>query len=227
MITPFAGNHIAAYLGDGGPALSASLNNPWNIAVSAGGNIYIADQNNHAIRVVAPGGNISTIAGNGTQGFSGDGGAASGAILNSPAGVAVDPAGNVYIADSGNNRVRKINAASGVITTIVGNATETFSGDGGPANQAGLYGPYALVIDGAGDLYLADVFHNRIRMITSNAATLTYPTIRVNRVSATQDETLENDGNAALNISSLLAGANSQLDPVATTCSSSSPLPSR
>lgn len=81
------------------------------------------------------------------------------------------------------------------------------------------------MIDGAGDFYVADVFHNRIRMITSNAATLSYPTIRVNRVSATQDETLENDGNAPLNISSLLAGANSQLDPIATTCSSSAPVP--
>jgi large repetitive protein len=223
VITPFAGNHTAAYLGDGGPALSAALNNPWSIAISASGAVYIADQNNHAIRVVSSG-NISTIAGNGTPGFSGDGGPASGAILNSPAAVAIDPAGNIYIADSGNNRVRKINAVSGVIATIVGNATETFSGDGGPANQAGLYGPYALIIDGAGDLFVADVFHNRIRKITSNAATLSYLTIRVNRVSATQDETLENDGNLPLDISSLLAGANSQLDPIATTCSSSAPL---
>jgi DNA-binding beta-propeller fold protein YncE len=84
---------------------------------------------------------ISTIAGDGTQGFSGDGGSASGAILNSPAAVAIDVAGNVYVADSGNNRVRKINAVSGVITTVVGNATETFSGDGGPADQAGLTVP--------------------------------------------------------------------------------------
>jgi hypothetical protein len=226
IISAFAGNHVAAYLGDGGPAVSASLNGPWSATVGPDGQVYIADQNNHCIRKVALDGTISTIAGNGTSGFSGDGGSASAALLNSPAATAIDVAGNIYIADSGNNRVRKINAVSNEIDTIAGNTTETFSGDGGPANQAGIYGPYALVLDGSGNLYVSDVFHNRIRLISSNSAVLNFPTIRVQRVSATQNQELENDGNLPLNISALDPVVNSQLDPVATTCSTSTPLDS-
>ncbi len=222
-ITGFAGNHVAAYLGDGGPATSASLSAPWSITVSPIGEVYIADQSNHAIRKVALNGTIATVIGNGTSGFSGDGGPGSGATLNSPASVAIDVAGNLYIADSGNNRVRKVNASTGIISTVVGNSTESFSGDGGPADQAGLYGPYALVLDGAGDLLISDVFHNRIREISSTSANLNYPTMRVNRVSATQDVTLENDGNAPLNIAAVQAVTNAEVDP-ATTCLVTQPL---
>ncbi len=223
QIIAFAGNHAAAYTGDGGPAISASLSAPWSVTVSSIGEVYIADQSNHAIRKVALNGTISTVIGNGTSGFSGDGGPGSGATLNSPASVAIDVAGNLYIADSGNNRVRKVNAASGIITTVVGNSTESFSGDGGPADQAGLYGPYALVLDSAGDLLISDVFHNRIREISSTGANLNYPTMRVNRISATQNVTLENDGNAPLNIAAVQAVTNAQVDP-ATTCLVTQPL---
>jgi sugar lactone lactonase YvrE/predicted secreted protein len=225
VITAFAGNHTQAYSGDGGNATSASLNSPWGVTVSPSGDVYIADQNNHCIRKVTHQ-IISTISGGGTPGFSGDGGAGTAAVLNSPSGVVIDVAGNIYIADTGNNRVRKINAATGIITTVAGNGTETFSGDGGAADGAGMYGPYGLVLDGAGDLFIADVFHNRIRMISSNNAQLSFPTMRVNRVSATQNETLENDGNAPLNISAVQPITNAQLDSSVTTCSATSPVAS-
>ncbi len=224
VISAFAGNHSAGYAGDNGPATSASLNGPWSVTVAPDGQVYIADQSNHCIRKVALDHTITTIAGNGTSGFSGDGGPASEAVFDSPAATALDVAGNLYIADSGNNRVRKINAATGVIDTVVGSANESFSGDGGHANQAGLYGPYALVLDGPGNLYISDVFHNRIRKVKSNSAVQNFPTMRVQRVSATQNETLENDGNAPLNISQITPSQNAQLDPTATTCSTSAPL---
>ncbi|NYF50753.1 Ig-like domain repeat protein [Tunturiibacter gelidoferens] len=221
IISAFAGNHTPAYAGDGGQAVSASLNGPWSATVGPDGQIYIADQNNHSIRKVALDGTITTIAGNGTSGFSGDGGAASAAVMDSPAATAIDAAGNIYIADAGNNRVRKVNAVTGEIDTVVGSNLESFSGDGGPANAAGMYGPYGMALDGSGNLYVSDVFHNRIRLVKSINAVLNFPTIRVQRVSSTQDEELENDGNAPLNISDLNAGVNTQLDPVATTCSTS------
>ena len=221
IISAFAGNHTATYAGDGGPALNASLSGPWSVTVGPDGQIYIADQNNHSVRKVALDGTITTVAGNGTSGFSGDGGPASGAVLDSPAATAIDAAGNIYIADAGNNRVRKVNAVTGEIGTVVGSALESFSGDGGAADAAGMYGPYGMALDGKGDLYVSDVFHNRIRLVKSINAILDFPTIRVQRVSATQNEELENDGNAALNISDLNAGVNTQLDPVATTCSTS------
>ncbi|NYF91012.1 Ig-like domain repeat protein [Tunturiibacter empetritectus] len=221
IISVFAGNRVAAYAGDGGPAVGASLNGPWGVTVGPDGQIYIADQNNHSVRKVALDGTISTIAGNGTSGFAGDGGPASAAVLDSPAATAIDAAGNIYIADAGNNRVRKVNAVTGEIDTVVGSNQESFSGDGGPATGAGMYGPYGMALDGSGNLYVSDVFHNRIRLVKSINAVLNFPTIRVQRVSATQDEELENDGNAPLNISSLNPGVNTQLDPVATTCSTS------
>ncbi|MGF7179359.1 Ig-like domain repeat protein [Tunturiibacter psychrotolerans] len=226
IISGFAGNHIANYAGDGGQATSASLNGPWGVTVGPDGQIYIADQNNHSVRKVALDGTITTIAGNGTSGFTGDGGPASGAVLDSPAGTVIDAAGNIYISDAGNNRVRKVNAVTGEIDTVVGSTLESFSGDGGPANAAGMYGPYGMALDGTGNLYVSDVFHNRIRLVQSINAVLNFPAIRVQRVSSTQDQELENDGNAALNISDLNPGVNTQLDPVATTCLTTAPIPS-
>jgi hypothetical protein len=137
IISAFAGNHTATYAGDGGPATSASLNGPWGVTVGPDGQIYIADQNNHSIRKVALDGTITTIAGNGTSGFSGDGGPASTAVLDSPSATAIDAAGNIYISDAGNNRVRKVNPVTGEIDTVVGSDLESFSGDGGPAKRSG------------------------------------------------------------------------------------------
>ncbi len=151
----------------------------------------------------------------------GDGGSGQSAELDNPAGVVLDPGGNIYIADSGNNRVRKVNGATGVITTIAGNMDEAFGGDGGPAPAAGLYGPYSVFVDQAGDLLISDLFHNRVREISSNVATLPeYATIRVGKVSPPQAQGYENDGNGALLFSSANFAVlnNSALDPATTTC---------
>ena len=137
-INTVAGNVPAGhslYGGDNGPATSAQLASPLGVAVDSAGNLYIADTDNHRIRKVSNG-VITTVAGNGTAGFSGDNGPATSAQLNYPAGVAVDSAGNLYIADTDNNRIRKV--SNGVITTVAGNGTLGFSGDNGPATSAQL-----------------------------------------------------------------------------------------
>ncbi len=229
-ISTVAGTGAYGFAGDGGLATAAELNAPWSATpipsstpgVYAG--FYIADQNNNRIRKVDASGNISTIAGS-TSGYSGDNGPALQAQLAEPASVLIDVAGDIYIADSGNNVVRRIAATTGTITTYAGNNTERFSGDGGPASQAGLYAPYAFALDTEGSLYIADVFHNRIRKVAANTALLQYPVIRVDRISDPLTQTLENDGNAPLNISKFNAVSNSQIDPNTTTCSLTVPLP--
>lgn len=223
IISTVAGNGTAGYNGDAQLATHAQLSSPWSVYVASKGELYIADQNNHRIRLVSPAGIISTLAGTGTAGFTGDKGPADQAQLNEPASVALDVAGNLYIADSGNNRIRKISAKDGSISTIAGIDGESFSGDGGPADQAGLYGPYTLALSGDGNLFIADVFHNRVRKITVNAAMMKFPAIRVGRTSPAQVQTVENDGNAPLNFSSIAALSNAKVDN-ATVCSPSAPL---
>ena len=167
-ITTFAGNGSYRFSGDGGPASSAALNQPWGVAADAAGNIYIADTWNNRIRKIS-GGTITTVAGNGNGGFSGDGGPATGASLWWPAGVAIDAAGNLYIADQRNNRIRKV--SGGIITTVAGTGTGVFSGDGGPANAATLLNPYGLAVDSAGNLYIADNGNSRIRKVSGGIIT--------------------------------------------------------
>lgn len=224
IISTIAGRGTPEFDGDNGPATRATLNSPWGITLATDGQLYIADQNNNRIRKIDLAGTISTIAGNGASAFSGDLGLATRAALNVPASIAIDVAGNIYIADSGNNRVRKISAYNGIINTIAGGQFQAFSGDAGPANQAGLYGPYTLALDSHGSLFIADVFHNRIRKVSSDAATVPFPPMRVGRVAWPVAQTIENDGNAPLHISSLLAITNAQLDANFTSCSPSIPL---
>src|ERR1700677_1121762 len=141
VINTVAGNGTAGYSGDSGPAVSAELNGPYGLTSDSAANLYFADPANNRIRKVALGtGIISTFAGDGTGGSSGDNGPATSAELQLPAGVAVDTAGNLYIADKGNNVIRKVNV-SGTITTIAGNNTEGYSGDNGLATSASLYAP--------------------------------------------------------------------------------------
>ena len=218
VITTVAGNGAATFSGDSGLATSSSLYNPWSVTLDTIGDLYIADQNNNRIRMVSPAGIITTVAGNGISGFSGDAGPATLAELNVPASVAIDVAGNIYVADSGNNRVRKISAQTGNIDTIAGNGGQSFAGDNGPADQSGLYGPYTLALDGQGSLFIADVFHNRIRKVAANSGTLLFPPQRVGRVSTALTQTIENDGNAPLLPQSLIAVSNSQVDPLNSTC---------
>ena len=172
-INTIAGNGTAGFSGDSGLATSAELNGPYGVAVDSGDNLYIADPGNNRIRKVAAGtGVITTIAGKGSAGYSGDNGAASGAELNLPTGVAVDSAGNVYIADAGNNVIRKINTSGG-ITTVAGNNAEGYSGDNGAATNATLYTPTGVAVDGAGNLYIADTNNNRIRKVGTSGTITT------------------------------------------------------
>ncbi len=167
IITPMAGWSLkAGYSGDGGPATSAELNSPFGSSVNSAGNVYIADTVNQRIRkVTASTGIIATIAGTGTPSYQGDGGPATSADLNVPTSVAVDAAGNVYIADSLNNVIREVAANTGIISTVVGNGTPGFSGDGGAANLAQLDVPSGLALDGMGNLYIADTGNNRVRKV--------------------------------------------------------------
>ncbi len=151
-----AGNGTDGYSGDGGAATNAALNFPEGVTVDAAGNLFVADFYNNRIRKVGTNGIITTVAGNGTDGFSGDGGAATNAELCHPEGVAVDAAGNLFIADDITNRIRKV-GTNGIITTVAGNGTYGYSGDGGAATNAELYFPYGVAVDASGNLFIADV----------------------------------------------------------------------
>jgi uncharacterized protein (TIGR03437 family) len=165
-VTVLAGNGLARYSGDGGPAVNAALNQPTDVAFDAAGNLYITDLGNNRIRMVTPDGNIKTIAGNAKYGFNGDGGRAINALISSPARIAVDSALNIYFGDTGNNRVRRITPA-GVISTVAGNGTAGFSGDGGPGFLAALDDVEGLAVDSADNLYISDYQNNRVRKIDS------------------------------------------------------------
>jgi uncharacterized protein (TIGR03437 family) len=171
VITTVAGNGQSGYSGDGGPATAAGLNDPTGVEVDAAGNLYIADGRNSRVRKVTPAGTITTLAGNGQYRYGGDGGPATAAGLNGPTGVAVDAAGNLYIADAVNNRIRKV-TPSGTITTVAGNGQEGYAGDGGPATAASLWLPEGVAVDAAGNLYIADSNNSRIRKVTP-AGTIT------------------------------------------------------
>jgi uncharacterized protein (TIGR03437 family) len=165
-ITTVAGNGGFGYSGDGGPATSASLNNPRAVAVDAAGNLFIGDSLNYVIRKVDTTGIITTIAGNGNLGFSGDGMAASAAQISSVGGLAFDPAGNLFFADTFNRRIRKI-AVDGTISTVAGTGVAGFSGDGGPALNATMYQPNSVALDTAGNIYVADSLNHAIRKIST------------------------------------------------------------
>ena len=184
-----AGNCRTGYLGDSGNALNAELNNPQGIALDALGNLYIADQGNQVIRKVTPSGIITTFAGNGTAGYSGDNGQATGAELNSPQGVVVDPAGNVYIADSGNHRIRMVNT-SGIITTIAGSSSPGTGGDGGAATAATFTDPTNLALDSKGDLYITDTGASVVRMINTSGT--------ISHIAGTGSATYNGDGQPAV-----------------------------
>jgi uncharacterized repeat protein (TIGR01451 family) len=171
-ITTVAGNGTAGFTGDGSAAVNAELHYPYGVAVDAGGNLYIADNQNLRIRKVDISGNISSVAGNGTCCYAGDGGTAISARLDNPYGVAVDAAGNLYIADALNQRVRKVNAA-GIITTIAGNGSSGFSGDGGAATGAQFRSPDGVAVDSSGNLYIADYGNARVREVTTDGAIAT------------------------------------------------------
>jgi uncharacterized protein (TIGR03437 family) len=155
-----------SFTGDGGPATSATMSYPWDVAFDSSGNLLIADSNNNRIRLVDADGNINTVAGSGTNsGYTGDLGPATSALLDAPTAVAADSSGNFYIADDSNNAVRMVDAL-GVISTIAGTNTIGFSGDGGPGDSAELDDPYGVAIDTSGNVWIADRTNNRIRKLT-------------------------------------------------------------
>ena len=166
-INTIAGNGGYAYSGDNGAAGKAQLNSPQAAAVDSTGNLYIADTANHVVRKVTAGGTITTFAGNGTPGSTGDNGAPTAAQLNAPAGVAVDGNGNVYIADTANSHVRKV-ASGGAISTVAGGSGPGYSGDGGSGSSALLSFPTGLAADGAGNLYIADTLNSAIRKLSTS-----------------------------------------------------------
>jgi len=168
-INTFAGNLFGDYSGDGGPASAAELNNPEGVAADAAGNVYIADTFNHRIRMVTPDGIIHTVAGNGNAGHSGDGGQALAAELNHPEGVAVDTAGNLYIADTFNQRIRMV-LPNGKIFTIAGGSGEGYTGDGGPGLSATFSFPSSVFVDPQGNLYVTDSQNYVIREMFPSVA---------------------------------------------------------
>ena len=169
----YAGIGQAGLLGNSGPAVSAQLNSPSDVATDQVGNVYIADSLNHEIRKVAPDGQISAFAGTGFPGFSGDGGLASQAQLHLPQSVAVDNKGNVFIADTLNHCIRKIDVGTGKISILAGTGQPGFSGDGGPALQARLNEPSGIALDNQDNIYIADTFNNRVRLVNVQSGIIT------------------------------------------------------
>lgn len=164
IITTFAGTGTGGYSGDGGPASAAQLNNPYRLFIDSAGNKYITDCGNSCIRKIDVGGIITTVAGNGTMGFSGDNGPATAAQLKFPRSVAIDRSGNLYIADANNHRVRRV-APSGIITTIAGTGIAGYNGDNIAATAAQLNVPYSIMTDESSTVYVVDGDNNRIRII--------------------------------------------------------------
>ncbi len=171
IITTVAGNGVFTSSGDGGKATNASMRTPYGLALDSVGNLYIADTNSSRIRMVSTNGIIATVAGTGTNGYSTDGGFATNSNLRGAYGVAVDSTGNLFIADSWNNRIRKVDAG-GIITSVAGTNSQNgrwgFLGDGGPATNAMFRYPYAMAVDSAGDIFITDKFNQRIRKVDTN-----------------------------------------------------------
>jgi len=174
IITTIAGTGAGGYSGDGGPATAARFEDPYSVFPDTiNGNIYIADGYNSAIRMIDTSGIITTIAGNGTSGYSGDGGPATAASLNYSTCVFVTTAGEIYFMDDNNNRLRKIDT-SGIITTVAGNGTAGYTGDGGPATAAEINDPFNFTIDECGDIFISDIGNNVVRMVNPSGIISTF-----------------------------------------------------
>ncbi|XID94937.1 S-layer homology domain-containing protein [Paenibacillaceae bacterium WGS1546] len=198
IISTVAGTGSYGYSGDGGNATSAQLNHPFGVAIDSSGNLYIADYQNNRIRKVDASGTISTVAGTGIPGYSGDGGQATSATLSNPMGVAVDDSGNLYISDTANGRIRKVDA-SGTISTVAGTGEYGYSGDGGPATSAQLSSPNGVATDSDGNLYIADHSNHRIRKVDGSGT--------ISTIAGTGTRGYSGDGGAAA--SAELNGPNS------------------
>ena len=165
IISTVAGTGTQGYNGDGIPASTAMLDVPSGVTFDSSGNLYFADSNNNRIRKVDLAGMISTMAGTGVGGYNGDGIPATSAMLYVPHGVSFDSTGNLYFADSYNGRVRKVDAVTGLISTMAGNGAFYYNGDGIPATSAALGEPYGIAVDSYDNLYIAERYGNRIRKV--------------------------------------------------------------
>ena len=173
IIGTFAGTGVRGFAGDGGDATQSRLDIPSGVAVDAAGYVYVADRRNHRVRRIARDGTIETFAGTGVRGFAGDGGPATAARLNHPTGVTVDAAGNVYVADTDNHRIRRIDLG-GTIETFAGTASRGYDGDGGPATEHRLNWPFDVAADAGGAVYIADVLNRRIRRVAPEGTIETF-----------------------------------------------------
>jgi sugar lactone lactonase YvrE len=217
IISTVAGNRKAGYSGDGGPATEAQINAVQGVAVDAAGNIYIADWGNDRIRKVDTNGIITTIAGNGVDGFSGDGGPATQAELRRPLGVTVDAAGNVYIGDRDNARVRRVDT-NGTIKTIAGNGNGSYNGEGGPATATGL-DMWGLTIAPSGGFYVIDQDNNRVHKVDVSQSAVNFAAQTVGTVSPSQKVAVTNTGNQHLELTGLnLSGDFGQQTGAASDC---------
>lgn len=171
-VSNFAGTGEKGRAGDGGPAPKAQLSGPYGIVRGPDGALYVCDCDNQLIRRIAPDGTITTFAGTGTRGYSGDGGPALKAQLSDPYEIRFDRAGNVYFVEMKNNVVRRVDAKTGAISTVAGTGKAGFAGDGGPATAAQFNQPHSIQFDAAGDLYVCDIGNNRVRKIDMKAGTI-------------------------------------------------------
>lgn len=200
IITTIAGNGVTQYIGDGAPATSLSLGEPGGIVMDKAGNILIAEVANLRIRKLSPSGVLSTIAGNGTYGFAGDGGTGSTAVFARPSGIALDTSGSIYISDRMNNRIRKIEITTGIINTVVGNGTGGYTGDGIAATSATLETPVGICIDKFNNLYIADFGNHRVRKVELNTGI-------ISTIAGTGEMGYSGDGGLAINAKLLFPNA--------------------
>ena len=165
VLTPFAGTGVAGSNGDGGPASQAELNNPFGLALAPDGALWFADYAAQVVRRIGPDGVITTVVGNGQPAYAGDGGPARQASLKNPHEIRFDHDGNLFIADAGNNVIRRYDAHTGLISTVAGTGHPGYGGDGGPATQAQLKNPISLQLDSSGNLLIADIGNQDIRRV--------------------------------------------------------------
>ena len=232
VISTVAGNVTlaAGYSGDGSAATSAQINNPVGLAVDSSGNFYIADAGNRVVRMVsASTGFISTVAGQASSScaFSGDGGVAINAALCDPEGVAVNAAGDTYIADGANDVVRKVSSATGLISTAVGvynNGTAAYTGDGDSARLAGLSSTHSVQLDGDGNLYVNDQGNRVIRQVATASGVANFGSFTAGSSSPPINVALSNAGNATLSLNALAPSPNFNLNGSNTSCSSNTTL---
>ncbi len=187
MLSTIGGTGINGYSGDGGPAVNANFGYPAGLSVSASGEVYVADYNNSRIRKIDAAGIVTTVAGNGSATFSGDGVLATNAAVNFPTGVFIDAMANIFIADRDNNRVRKVNAVTGIINTVAGNGVFGYGGDGSPAISpcTKLAGPHKVRLDAAGNIFISDQSNSRIRKVDTASVSAAVPTITISAPATT------------------------------------------